>query len=75
MVNDAQRFYNAMAVSDLCYSPGRFYAVNELKTMLAHLLVNYDIKMANGAGRPANKRIGQEMTPDIAAEVLFRRRV
>jgi hypothetical protein len=63
-----------MIVSDLCYSPGRFYAVNELKTMLAHLLVNYDVKMANGA-RPANKRIGQEMTPDTTAEVLFRRRV
>lgn len=30
--------------------PGRFFVVNELKVMLAHVLLNYDIKMADGRG-------------------------
>ena len=34
----------------------------------------YDIEMANGAGRPASIRIGQEMLPDATAEVLFQDR-
>ncbi|KAF8687632.1 hypothetical protein AX14_003646 [Amanita brunnescens Koide BX004] len=55
--------------------PGRFLAAAELKIMLAHVLINYDIKMANGAGRPANIRIGQDMHPDVTADVLFRKRV
>ena len=75
MVNDARQFCNFTSVSDLYCSPGRFYAANELKTMLAHLLVNYDIKMANGAGCPAKTRIGQEIIPDTMTEVLFRRRI
>ncbi|KAF8321460.1 cytochrome P450 [Amanita rubescens] len=54
--------------------PGRFFAAVELKTMLAHVLLNYDIKMANGAGRPANITIASEMMPDPSAKVLFRKR-
>ena len=42
--------------------------------MLAYVLVNYDIKMANDAGRPSNIPIGSEMMPDTTAEVLFRKR-
>jgi hypothetical protein len=42
--------------------------------MLAHVLLNYDIKMANDAGRPANIPIASEMMPDPSAEVLFRKR-
>lgn len=57
------------------FSPGRLFVAAELKSMLAHVLMNYDIKMPNGAGRPANIRIGQEMLPDVTAEVLFRKRV
>jgi cytochrome P450 len=29
--------------------PGRFFAANELKAMLAHVLLNYDLKMNEGA--------------------------
>lgn len=65
----------AVAESDFCSSPGRLFVAAELKSMLAHVLMNYDIKMANGAERPANIRIGQEMLPDATAEVLFRKRV
>lgn len=65
----------AVAESDFCFSPGRLFVAAELKCMLAHVLMNYDIKMANDAGRPDNIRIGQEMLPDATAEVLFRKRV
>ncbi|KAF8324738.1 cytochrome P450 [Amanita rubescens] len=34
--------------------PGRFFAAIELKTMLAHIVMNYDVKMADGGGRPEN---------------------
>ncbi|KAF8621411.1 hypothetical protein AX15_007823 [Amanita polypyramis BW_CC] len=54
---------------------GRFFAANELKTMLAHVLLNYDIKMADGRGRPSNLWIGGEVMPDPTANVLFRKRV
>ena len=56
------------------YSPGRFLAANELKTMLAHVLLNYDIKMANGDQRPSNFRFSALALPDPSAEVLFRKR-
>ena len=65
----------AKADCHICCSPGRFFAANELKAMLAHILLNYDVKMANGGGRPENMRIGQSSLPNTKAEVLFRKRV
>ena len=43
--------------------------------MLAHILLNYDVKMADGGGRPENVWIGLSSLPDTKAEVLFRKRV
>ena len=43
--------------------------------MLAHILLNYDVKMANGGGRPENMWFGQTSLPNTKAEVLFRKRV
>ncbi|KAF8347875.1 cytochrome P450 [Amanita rubescens] len=54
--------------------PGRFLAGSELKTMLAHILLNYDIKLANGNERPKNVWFGRSCSPDPTAEVLFRKR-
>ena len=42
--------------------------------MLAHILLNYDVKLANGGGRPANVRLGRATLPDPKAELLFRKR-
>ena len=56
-------------------SPGRFFAANELKAMLAHILLNYDVKMADGGGRPENVWIGVSSLPNTGAEMLFRKRV
>ena len=56
-------------------SPGRFFAANEFKTILAHILLNYDVKIANGGGRPENMWFGRYCLPNTKAEVLFRKRV
>ncbi|KAM6503778.1 Cytochrome P450 [Amanita muscaria] len=47
--------------------PGRFFVVNELKVMLAHVLLNYDIKMVDGRGHPENWEFGIYIGPDMNA--------
>ncbi|KAM6499133.1 Cytochrome P450 [Amanita muscaria] len=54
--------------------PGRFFATNQLKVMLAHILLNYDVKMPDGKGRPRNWVFGTHIAPDFRAKVLFRKR-
>ncbi|KAM6503777.1 Cytochrome P450 [Amanita muscaria] len=54
--------------------PGRFFVINEIKVMLAHLLLNYDIKMADGGGRPKDWQFGIFTGPDTNAKILFRKR-
>jgi hypothetical protein len=56
-----------------CHSPGRFFAANEIKAVLAHVVLNYDVRFADGGGFPPNKYIG---TACIAAtaDLLFRKR-
>jgi len=56
-------------------SPGRFFAANEMKTMLAHVVLNYDIKMADGGGRPEDVWFGRFPVPNPEAQVSFRKRV
>nr|VWO96347.1 Uncharacterized protein [Ganoderma boninense] len=54
--------------------PGRFFAANELKTMMAYLLLNYDVKFAEEGKRPPNLRFGPANLPSHTAQVLFRKR-
>ncbi|KIL65456.1 hypothetical protein M378DRAFT_162080 [Amanita muscaria Koide BX008] len=54
--------------------PGRFFVANELKIMLSHVLLNYDIKMADERGRPKNWQFGAFGGPNATAKMLFRRR-
>ncbi|THG97981.1 hypothetical protein EW026_g4131 [Hermanssonia centrifuga] len=54
--------------------PGRFFAANELKAMMAHVIVTYDVKFSNEGVRPANKWIATTIAPDPTATVLFRKR-
>ena len=56
------------------FSPGRFFATNEVKAMLAHVLLNYDVKMANVDGCPSELWFGLLSIPDPTAEVMFRKR-
>ncbi|KAJ8464090.1 hypothetical protein ONZ51_g9826 [Trametes cubensis] len=54
--------------------PGRFFAANELKAMLAYIVLNYDMKLEGDGKRPENIHFGQTVFPDPNARVLFRKR-
>lgn len=53
--------------------PGRFFAANELKLMLAHMLLHYDFEMKGS--RPENKWMGTTMIPPMDATMRVRKRV
>ncbi|KAJ7667675.1 cytochrome P450 [Mycena polygramma] len=54
--------------------PGRFFAAVELKAMLAHLVMNYDVKFVNDGPRPANQYLASACLPDSSAKIMFRKR-
>lgn len=57
-------------------SPGRFFAVNEIKALLAHVLINYDVKFEDDRRvPPAPIWYGWYITPNSSVEVMFRERV
>ncbi|THG96485.1 hypothetical protein EW026_g5347 [Hermanssonia centrifuga] len=52
--------------------PGRFFAANELKAMMAHLVMNYDIKLE---GKPQGpKQWASAIFPDPKSEIMFKKR-
>ncbi|KAI0322977.1 cytochrome P450 [Amylostereum chailletii] len=54
--------------------PGRFFVANELKCMLAHVVLNYDVKFEDGQdGYPPNRMIESVCAP-ADVNVLFRKR-
>ncbi|KAJ7048828.1 cytochrome P450 [Mycena amicta] len=53
--------------------PGRFFASLEMKSLLALLLLRYDVRMADGV-RPADEWFGPVSSPAPKAQVLFRKR-
>jgi hypothetical protein len=55
-------------------SPGRFFAVTELKAMLTHVLLTYDVKLEKEGVRPADHFVGFSVTPDRSGVVMFRKR-
>lgn len=44
-----------------------------MKTMLAHILLNYDVKFADGR-RPDDMRIAMAKLPAKGGKVMFRKR-
>ncbi len=54
-------------------SPGRFFAVNEIKAILAHILVTYDIKLEEGKRAPPGFHINGACIPG-KANGMFRKR-
>ncbi|CCM06335.1 uncharacterized protein FIBRA_08589 [Fibroporia radiculosa] len=54
--------------------PGRFFASMEMKTILAHVVVNYDVKMEKEGVIPPSTRIGHSCVPNTKAKVLLRKR-
>jgi cytochrome P450 len=53
--------------------PGRFFAANEVKIALAHILLKYDWKLPEGVV-PKPVWYGMSYLPDQQAKLLFRRR-
>jgi hypothetical protein len=57
------------------YSPGRFFAVNEIKAMFTYCLLNYDVQFDGGSvERPKNEEFETNIMPDMTAKVMFRKR-
>ena len=59
---------------DASYSPGRFFVANELKALLAYLVVNYDFKIEGDGPRPSNVYFAESVVPNPTAKVMFRKR-
>lgn len=54
--------------------PGRFFAANELKSMMAHLVVTYDVALDMPGEVPRSVHFGPINSPNRTAKVLFRKR-
>jgi len=54
--------------------PGRFFAANELKAMLAHVLMSYDVKFETDDVGPFGERFGAGCLPKKSLKVMFRKR-
>ncbi|KAJ7644780.1 cytochrome P450 [Roridomyces roridus] len=54
--------------------PGRFFAVTELKAMVAHLVLNYDVKAEVEGVRPADRIFGTTQTPNPSGRMCIRKR-
>jgi len=55
------------------HSPGRFFAANQLKLLLASILLNYDIEPI--AERPPNPWLNNSIGPPIWSKIRIRRRL
>ncbi|KAF8435729.1 cytochrome P450 [Boletus edulis BED1] len=55
--------------------PGRFFAANELKSMLAHVVVTYDVKLQDNETCPQSWHIGSFISANPHAKVVFRNRI
>ncbi|KIX01016.1 uncharacterized protein Z518_10082 [Rhinocladiella mackenziei CBS 650.93] len=53
--------------------PGRFFAANELKLLLAYMILNYEFEML--PERPESKWMGTSLIPPLKATIKIRRRV
>ncbi|KIK57169.1 hypothetical protein GYMLUDRAFT_46414 [Collybiopsis luxurians FD-317 M1] len=83
-VKEGEGFKHQMVAQDPSYAlfgsggrhmcPGRFFAVNELKALLGHVLVTYDIKFENNRGVPPPHWDGAGCTPNRTALVMFKKR-
>ncbi|KAG2005639.1 cytochrome P450 [Coprinopsis cinerea AmutBmut pab1-1] len=55
--------------------PGRFFAVNEVKAMLAYILMNYDFKLPEDSKTPPSPHwFASNRSPNQFAKILFRKR-
>ncbi|EKM50862.1 uncharacterized protein PHACADRAFT_128456 [Phanerochaete carnosa HHB-10118-sp] len=72
MVNTSMEYLPFGAGKHAC--PGRFFAANELKSMMAHLVMTYDIRMEKPGEIPPGFCFSSNILPNRTAKVLFRKR-
>jgi len=67
-------FYRCVgSIASITISPGRFFAVNEVKALLAHIVVTYEIKFEEGKQAPRGLHINMMRIPG-EANAMFRKR-
>ena len=67
-------FVWSIAVADIfSLSPGRFFAINEVKAFLAHIVVTYDMKLEEGKQAPDCLYVSTMRVPG-KANAMFRKR-
>ncbi|KAL5041778.1 cytochrome P450 [Aspergillus fruticulosus] len=54
--------------------PGRFFVSNEVKIIVSYLIMNFDMALPDGQGRPRPITYDVAFKPDPNQEVLFRKR-
>ncbi|KZV83351.1 cytochrome P450 [Exidia glandulosa HHB12029] len=54
--------------------PGRFWAANEMKAMMAYMLTHYDMKMEHEGEVPKEQWFGSAVVPDRSARMMLRKR-
>ncbi|KAJ7451356.1 cytochrome P450 [Mycena latifolia] len=54
--------------------PGRFFAATELKAMLAHILIKYDVKAKAEGIRPPDMGFGIMRMPNLRGTIMIRKR-
>ncbi|KAK1231304.1 hypothetical protein PQX77_005584 [Marasmius sp. AFHP31] len=54
--------------------PGRFFAVNEIKALIAHVVMTYDVKLKDTNEFPTELYFADFLTPNPKAKLLFRKR-
>ncbi|KAJ7876710.1 cytochrome P450 [Mycena olivaceomarginata] len=54
--------------------PGRFFAATELKAIMAHVVINYDVKAEVEGVRPPDDVFGTRISPNPVGRVQFRKR-
>ncbi|KAG6812162.1 hypothetical protein H0H92_004093 [Tricholoma furcatifolium] len=53
--------------------PGRFFGVLILQVMMAHVLMNYDVRLETEGERPKDSWFATEFIPDTSADRMFER--
>ncbi|PIL30270.1 cytochrome P450 [Ganoderma sinense ZZ0214-1] len=54
--------------------PGRYFAANELKAMLAYVVLNYDLRLGGDGAREPDVFVAMAAVPAPTTRVLFRKR-
>jgi len=66
-------YHRPLSGADSGFSPGRFFAVNEIKLMLAFTILRYDVKTVDGK-IPTPTKFGAMVVPNRKASILYRKR-